>query len=1077
MKPSMKKAGIFLSLLLCLLPLCGRAQTVTLRLDSQPLKAAFKSIESQTGLSIIYKSDEVNDSKTITVSLADTPVKQAVESMVGEGLEVTIINKMIVVSRKAVTRNQAPAVTGQVTDENGSPLPGAMILVRGTSNGVQTGADGRFSLNGASPSDILEVSLLGFLTAEVPASSEHLGRIVLKEDRMLLDEVLVIGYGSQKKSDITGSVTSVKMSEILSAPAASSAQALQGRVAGVVVQNNSGEPSGNMTIRIRGANSLTYGNDPLIIIDGVQDGNLAGLNPNQIESMEVLKDAAALSVYGAKGANGVILVTTKNGERDKFSVTYNGYVSFDKVRRTLSSLDAWEYATLDNEARAANGLSAAFTAEEIASLGKGTDWQDEIFRNAISHSHNIGLSGGSKAVSYYLSGNILDRQGIIRNSGYRSWSFRGNFKIEATQRFNINFNTYASYDKSYRGETETALTAALQWSPTKTVYDADGKYTQPGGGVGPNSLYNPVALAEEIVNDSNNSSFGAALTGEYRFTDYLKFSSLLSYKTNSRLNGYFDNQVANNGPAQDVSGSKTQSRYSSLQSTNILTFDRTFGRHLVQATGVYEVLRDWYDATSASSKGIPAGMGYDGVHFGTVLQQPWVEHTTSTLESFMGRVNYSYDSRYMASASIRFDGASQLADGNKWDSFTAFSAGWNIVNESFMEQLRPVLSELKLRVSYGTVGNAAVPAYSSYTKFYPGLDANNNATLSVSQIGNENLKWERTKELNVGVESALYQDRITFSAEYYDKKTTDLLMWQSVPSALGVESVLTNVGSVSNKGFELTLGGSPVSSRDFSWTINWTLNRNDNKIVELDGLSDTIVYSSNADYPGLVGSFVQKVGQPMGTFLGYKYAGTWKTEEASNAALYGAKPGDAKYVDLNKDGVIDKDDIGVIGNAQPKWNYGFNNTFVYRHFDLNVFFQGVAGNHIYNQNRIRREAYTSDAFPTSTEIRKRWTADNQTDNPSFTASELVNSSRWVEKGDYLRLKNVTLGYRFPEPLLRKSGIGSLRVYVSGSNLWTITRYKGFDPESSMGTDAVAAGVDRGVYPSAKSLIAGVDITF
>lgn len=1075
MKPSKKQAGIVLSLLLCLLPLAGRAQTVTLQLDKQPLKAAFKSIESQSGFSIIYKSDDVNDNQTVSVSLADVPVKKAVESLVGESLEVSIINKMIVVSRKPAAQKQSPTVSGQVVDENGSPLPGAMILIKGTALGVQTGPDGRFSLSGASLSDMLEVSLLGFLTVETTA--EKAGRIVLKEDRMLLDEVLVIGYGSQKKSDITGSVTSVKMSDMLSAPAASSAQALQGRVAGVVVQNNSGEPSGNMTIRIRGANSLTYGNDPLIIIDGVQDGNLAGLNPNQIESMEVLKDAAALSVYGAKGANGVILVTTKNGNKDKFSVTYNGYVSFDKVRKTLASLDAWEYATLDNEARAANGLSAMFTTEEIASLGKGTDWQDEIFRNAISHSHNVGVSGGSKAVSYYLSGNILDKQGIIRNSGYRSYSFRGNFKIEATDRFNINLNTYASYDKSYRGETETALTAALQWSPTKSVYDSDGKYTQPGGGVGPNSLYNPVALAEEPVNDSNNSSFGAALTGEYCFTDYLKFSSLFSYKTNSRLNGYFDNQVANNGPAQDVSGSKTQSRYTALQSTSILTFDKAFDKHLVQATGVFEVLRDWYDATTASAKGIPAGMGYNGIHFGTVLQQPWVEHTSSTLESFMGRVNYSYDSRYMASASVRLDGASQLADGNKWDSFTAFSAGWNIANEAFMEGVRPVLSELKLRGSYGTVGNAAVPAYSSYMKFYPGLDANNNATLSVSQIGNENLKWERTKELNVGLESNLYQGRITFSAEYYHKKTTDLLMWQSVPSALGVESVLTNVGSVSNKGYELTLGGSPISTRDFSWTVNYTLNRNRNRILELDGLSDTIVYSSNADYPGLVGSFVQMVGQPMGTFLGYKYAGTWKTEEASNAALYDAEPGDAKYVDLNKDGIIDKDDIGVIGNAQPKWNYGINNTFNYRNFDLNIFFQGVAGNHIYNQNRIRREAYTSDAFPTSPEIRKHWTAENQTDNPSFTASELVNSSRWVEKGDYLRLKNVTLGYRFSESLLRKTGVAGLRVYVSGTNLWTITKYKGFDPESSMGTDAVAAGVDRGVYPSAKSLVAGIDITF
>ena len=302
-------------------------------------------------------------------------------------------------------------------------------------------------------------------------------------------------------------------------------------------------------------------------------------------------------------------------------------------------------------------------------------------------------------------------------------------------------------------------------------------------------------------------------------------------------------------------------------------------------------------------------------------------------------------------------------------------------------------------------------------------------------------------------------------------------MWQKVPSALGVESILTNVGSVSNRGFELSLGGSPVSTRDFNWEINWSANYNRNRILALDGLSDTIVYSSNADYPGLVGSFVQMVGQPMGTFIGYEYAGVWKTEEASNAAIYGAKPGDAKYVDRNMDGVIDKDDIDVIGNAQPVWNFGINNTFKYKGLDLNIFFQGVTGNYIYNQNRVRMEGNSSDACSTSPVIRDHWTPSHQTEIPAFSGTELTNSSRWVEKGDYLRLKNVTLGYTFPSKWMEKAKISLLRIYVSGSNLWTITNYQGFDPEASMGSDAVAAGVDRGIYPSAKSIIAGLDITF
>ena len=430
----------------------------------------------------------------------------------------------------------------------------------------------------------------------------------------------------------------------------------------------------------------------------------------------------------------------------------------------------------------------------------------------------------------------------------------------------------------------------------------------------------------------------------------------------------------------------------------------------------------------------------------------------------------------MLSASIRYDGASQLAEGNKYDHFTAFSLGWNLMEEKFMENLKSILPEFKIRGSYGTVGNAAVPAYSSHLKFYPGMDDNGNPTLSISDLGNTNLKWERTRELNIGIDTRWWDGRLSFSAEYYDKKTKDLLMWQKVPSALGVSSILTNVGSVSNRGFDLMLGGIPLSTKHFKWDINYTLNINKNKILELDGLSNTLV-TTGADYPGLVGSYVQMVGQPMGTFLGYTFAGVWKQSEVSTAALYGAKPGDAKYVDINRDGKIDKDDISIIGNAQPKFSFGFNNTFTIYDFDLNIFWQGVSGNDIYNQNRIRRESYSSDAFPTSPVIKDHWTPQHQTDVPSFSGSEYVNSSRWVEKGAYLRLKNITLGYRIPRKLLSKIGCSSARIYLSANNLWTITDYSGFDPEASMGSDADAAGVDRGIYPSSKSFLVGVDISF
>jgi len=1053
---------------------------ITISFKEQPLRSALKQIEQVSAYKFFYNESLPDLDRKVSLNVQDATIDQTMRQLLAKtalSYKQEQGNVIALIRKPAQNASSAKKITGIVVDANGEPIIGATVMVKGASNGGITDVDGVYSLMDVPGDAMISISYVGYKTVDIKVTDKSLARVILKEDTEMLDEVVVVGYGVQKKSDITGSVSSVKSEELLSAPNTSTAQALQGRVSGVVVQNTSGDPAGAVSIRIRGSNSLTYGNDPLVIIDGVQDGNIGSLNPNQIQSIEVLKDAAALSVYGSKGANGVILVTTKNGTAGKARISYNGFVSFDQVRKKLPSLNATDYATLLNEARIENGQNPIFMQDEIAALGEGTNWQNEIFREAISHTHNVSVSGGKEGISYFLAGGYVDKQGVVLNTDFREYTFRSNFKIQANKRLSFILNTFASYNKSQKGEYEQAISSALQWSPTKKVYDSEseGGYTQPGG-VGPTS-FNPVGYAKEFVNDNSASVFNVAVTGEYKFWDFLKFSTLFSYKTNSRTSGYFDNQVVNNGPTTEVSGSKTQSNYIALQSTSILTFDKSFGKHNVQATGVYEMLKDSYDGTTASAKGIPMGLGYNGIQFGSILQQPWAETSKTTMQSFMGRVNYSYQKRYMLSASVRYDGASQLAEGHKYDGFTAFSVGWNLMEEAFMERFRHVVPEFKLRASYGTVGNAAVPSFASQLKFTPGLDANNNPTLAISQLSNENLKWERTNELNVGIDSRWWGGRLSFSAEYYKKKTTDLLMWQKVPTALGVESILTNVGAVSNRGFDLTFGGIPVSTKNFKWDINYTVNYNKNKILELDGLSDMMIYTSNADFPGLVGSYVQMVGQPMGTFLGYTFAGVWKQNEATTAALYGAKPGDAKYADLNRDGKIDKEDIGIIGNAQPTWSFGFNNTFTIYDFDLNIFWQGVAGNDVYNQNRVRREVYSSDAFPTNPVIKEHWTQENETDIPSFSGTEYVNSSRWVEKGAYLRLKNITLGYRLPRQLLSKIGFNAARIYVSANNLWTITNYTGYDPEASMGTDATAAGVDRGIYPSAKSFLVGLDITF
>ncbi len=1061
----------------CAFAIALDAQTLSKSFRAEKIEAVLDEIEAQTGFSVICDSDRLSGHRLVTADFNKTPIEEVLEKILDKDFEFSVKDRMIVIyDRKEDAKKAQDAVTGTVRDTYGNPLPGASVIVKGTTRGAIADADGSFTFSGVSKDDVLEVVFLGFRTLEVRAGDLSDFNFVLEDDSQMLDELVVVGYGVQKRSDITGSVASVKSSELVSAPSSSTSQALQGRVAGVMVQNNSGAPGSSPSIRIRGANSLEFGNSPLVVIDGVNCGvgDMNSLNPNQIESMEVLKDAASLSIYGSSGANGVILITTKKGKGERGQVSYNGFVTVDNVARYMPTLDAWEYATLYDEYQVEKGSLPHFGADAIAAMGKGTNWQSELFRTAISHSHNISISGQKKnLLSYYIAADITDQKGIVLNTDNTRYTLRGNFHVQAMPKLSFTMNLSANYGEGNSGSPD--VYGALLWAPTKPVYEDDGSWSQPeSGGVGPVNIYNPVGSAKEAVHDSQGGGLNVSLKGEWKPWDFLSISSQFVYKMYASASGYFENQKVNKGLDEDISGSQSLSNGQSLQSTTIVGFNKVWGRHDVSATAVYEIARSSGRSIWAGSRGIPLKMGYYGLAYGSYFEKPGATYSSGASQSVMGRVNYAYDKRYMVSASIRYDGASQLADGNKFDTFWAVSAGWNLMNEKFMQDIRPVLSDLKLRASYGTVGNAAVPAYSSHLLFAAGRDASENLTLTMTQAENKNLKWEKTREINVGLDASLWQGRLNLTVEYYDKLTTDLLMWQQVPAVAIVPQTLNNVGSVSNKGWDFSIGGVPVSTKDFSWEINYTMNLNRNRILKLDGINDEII-SNKLDFAGINGCHFQKVGEPMSSFRGYKYAGTWKTEEASIAAIYGCEPGDAKYVDYNKDGKYDQEDVRLIGNAQPKGVYGINNTFRYKWFDLNVFFQGVWGNDVWNMNRVRRETY-DDAFPTSPVIRNHWTPDNQTEMPAFTGKEIMSSSRWLEDGSYFRLKNVTLGFRFPEKWMSKIRVSNLRIYVSGNNLWTCTNYSGYDPEASDAMDK-EAGVDFGVYPSVRSFVFGVDLTF
>ncbi|MDE5930569.1 MAG: SusC/RagA family TonB-linked outer membrane protein, partial [Muribaculaceae bacterium] len=588
-----------------------------------PLEKVLSEITARTGYNFNYSDQVIDSGRQVSVNADDKELKDVLKELFGShDVEFTVKGKTVFLNPSRHADKKADSnttgrrkVSGTVSDENGDAVIGASVMIAGTKDGVATDLDGNFTLNLPAGKDLV-VSSVGYESRTVNVGNRNHLDIVLDEEKSLLDEVVVVGYGTQRKSDITGSVSSVKASELQVAPVASAAEALQGRVAGVVVQNTSGDPSGSASIRIRGSNSLTYGNDPLVIIDGVQDASLGSLNPNQIESMEVLKDAAALSIYGSRGANGVIIVTTKEGRNERAQVTYNGYVTFSKVGKILPSLGASDYASLMNDAQYETGLTPHFNPSDIPYFGQGVNWQKQIFRNAFTQVHNIGISGAKKNVSYYIAGGVNRNEGVIINSDFNEYSLRANMKAEAMPGLTISLNTFASYSLSHKGDTEGALTSALKWSPTKPVYNADGSYSLPGGGVGPVSEFNPVGLAREIVVDNNRTTFNIALQAEYSFTSWLKLSSMLAYRSNSVMAGWFDNQVYNQGPEEDIAGSKTQSSYMALQSTSILNFDKDFGKNHIGATAVFEYITDKYNSTQAAAKGIPVGMGYQGVHFG-----------------------------------------------------------------------------------------------------------------------------------------------------------------------------------------------------------------------------------------------------------------------------------------------------------------------------------------------------------------------------------------------------------------------------------------------------------------------------
>ena len=1015
-------------------------------------------------------------------------------------------------------RLQVTEVTGVVTDNEGEPLPGVSIIISGTTVGVSTDLNGAYTLEipvGQATPVILAFSYVGFETQEIAAGNQTTIDIVLEVESLGLDEVVVVGYGSQRKSDITAAISSIKPEDIVELSLARVDQALQGRTSGVYVLNTDGSPGGKTMIRIRGLNSINGGNQPLIVIDGLQGGDLESLNPMDIQSMEILKDASATAIYGSRGSNGVILITTKLGRPGKPVIDASASVGIQHLLRKLPTLSAGDYARHVNAHEMTNTgggniPTPKFTDAEITEYDRsgGTDWQDEIYQTGVVQNYNLAMSGATDNLKYMVSANYLNHQGVLQNSQYDRISLRTNMNADIAKwvDFGLNYaftkETYKSppfRDEEENGWTGQAVNNAARWAPTEPVYDEQGNYWKHRVGYGPYDTWNPMASAVEpdITRPTYKNNLNLFLNFDILAGLSLKITGGARI-TNINHRDYY-NQKTKAGTMNNGFATLDEAVYETWQNSNILTYDKTWGSHHLTLTGLVEQIYDRGRSTHTSAKQfIVDQLGYNNIGGAGLLQKSSSAYERSLL-SYMGRINYALLNRYLLTVTYRADGSSVFGEDNKWGYFPSGSVAWRLSEEPFLQGVSG-LSDLKLRASYGQTGNQGIDPYQSLARLYsdpgdwgPDYPWNGisptNTGFAIGGLANPNLKWETTAQTNIGFDLMLWSGRLSTTIDVYKKVTDDLLMDRSLPGYIGVGSVLDNIGSIENKGLEVMIGGDPVVTSNFRWNTSFNLTANRNKVLDL-GEDEELDFSSSYGGYSLNRFMVLRVGEPYGTMTGWDFLGIWSTDQDAEARSYGQLPGDERFRDVDQDGDVDDDDKVIIGNGYPDFTYGWSNRFSYRNFDLSLLFIGMQGVDLFNTLRIRRESAWEGISPVLKDV---WTPENQdTEVPgmidgAYREEQLLQNkyfvdgetSRWVEDASFFRLKTITLSYNFSQDLIRSIGFNKIRVYFTAVNLFTITNYTGYDPEVAQfaNWDDAVIGVDLSAYPSSKTYTFGVELSF
>jgi TonB-linked SusC/RagA family outer membrane protein len=978
-------------------------------------------------------------------------------------------------------------VKGSVKSETGETMPGVNVIEKGTTNGTTTDAEGKFVISVVNEDAVLTFSFIGYSSQEIRVGQQSTLDISLKPMVTTLDEIIVVGYGTQQKRDVTGATATVKADEIAKRPLIRVEQALQGTTPGVLVSSTNGQPGAGLSVRIRGSNSITGSNDPLYVIDGYIGGNIESINPNDIESLEILKDASATAIYGSRGSNGVVLITTKTGKEGGVKVNFGTWISKASIPKQLSIMNAYDFARTVNTQFESTGNPDAFTAEQLQALktNGGTNWQKELQQKPWVKNYQLDVSGGNSNVKYLFSFNHLDQPGLILNQWYKRTTFRTNVDIKMNEKLDLSFKIVAllpqSRNTGYQGDLTDPFSQANIWDPTSSIRNpVTGAYVRNSqfGSTG----FNPIAQASNQVDDNSTTSLTGIGTLTYKIIKGLTFTSTNSYEIQSQLSRGLRGPDTDNGASASDYASANTGKYVSYQNSNFLTYNGNFGDHSLTVMALYEQRNRQNTSVNALSRNLSSySLGYYNLSLGKT-QQTSSDYWQDALQSYMGRVNYAFKNKYLLTASLRTDGSSHLTQ--KYSTFPSLAVGWHLTKEKFLQNSK-VFSDLKIRGSYGRTGNQAVGAYATIAQITTGGQHPNyyydGTTPSVSTpLGapvSTSLKWETTAQVDVGLDASFLDGRVTFTADVYRKKTTNLLYNYQAPFYLGGGNYQRNIGTVENKGIEFSLGGIPLSGDKIRWKSFFTISFNRNKVIDLGGLDNVQV---NGIGSAQNGASLLRVGRPLGEFYGYQFLGTWKNSEAAEAALFGMKPGDAKYNDVNGDHAYNSKDLKPIGNGTPKYTMGFINDVSYGDFTLSVMFQGTQGNQIYSQTLGYLWGGLGQAKnATTTEALNMWSPTRETDNPAFsnTGKTFLNSSRYVYSGSYIKLKNISLAYHLPKALLNSAKIRTVEVYVSGQNIWWITKYPGYDPEVSNNSSAITQGLEMGVIPNPRTYTLGLRIGF